>query len=358
MRRIGVVIACMFVVVGACGGEGGQGGTAGTTSLGRGGTGETSAGGHGGTGGTAAGGSGGAGGGAGISPGCGAGTGGGSAGEMAGAGGSAAGTDGGGAAGTGGGGTSGGVLVACPASPPCGACAIEYLTCAYPTGTSVCSNGAWAWFACPATRPTGTEGVETLTDHRLSMTCQYDNVTCSYPRWNMYDYGGPGWGCGVCPAGRPTDGAACGNTVFECRYGIDTCACGTSGGWKCLAASCEPDRRAGMEVCVAPGHFTCQYPALDQTCVCGTVSDARRCTCPAARPAQGSPCKAYTGHAGVHGSCVYGEATCSCAGSQWQCVDPVCPTAQPSSGSSCSTQISCSYGASFCACNGATWSCG
>ena len=353
MRRLGFAIVGLLVFVGACGGGGGQGGaggTAGSPPLGRGGT-----------GGIAAGGRGGAGGAAGTGAGGDSATAGSGAGEMAGAGGSAAanaaGAGGGGAAGTGSGGTSGGVLVACPTSPPSGACAIEYLTCAYPTGTSVCSNGVWTWFACPATRPTSTTGAVPLPDPRLWMTCQYENVTCSYPRWDQYGYGGPGWGCGVCPAGRPTDGTACGNTVFECRYGIDTCACGTSGGWKCLAASCEPDRRAGMEVCVAPGHFTCQFPALDQTCVCGTASDARRCTCPAARPAQGSSCKAYTGKAGIHGSCPYGDATCSCAGSQWQCVDPVCPTAIPPTGARCSTQVSCSYGASFCACDGATWSC-
>jgi hypothetical protein len=270
----------------------------------------------------------------------------------------------GGAAGTEAGGTSGGVLVDCPSSPPSGCCSIENLSCAYPTESCVCDGRAWKCYACPATRPTSpSEGVETLTDLRLWMTCQYGDVTCSYPTaryGSIYDpYGANQWSCGVCPASQPDDGTACGNTTFECRYGVDTCLCGGSAGWKCATPSCQT--RAGTlnngdHACAAPGHFTCQFPALDQVCACGVVSDARRCTCPAARPANGSLCMAYSGHDGTLSDCMYGDAKCRCAGT-WQCTDPICPTAMPASGSTCSMQLSCSYGALICACNGAAWSC-
>ena len=272
----------------------------------------------------------------------------------------------GGAAGTdSAGGTSGGVLVECPSSPPSGCCSVENLSCAYPTESCVCDGRSWKCYACPATRPTtSSQGTETLTDPRLWMTCQYGDVTCSYPSnlssgSNVSIYGRNEWTCGVCPASRPSNGAACGNTTFECRYGTDTCHCGGGEGWKCATPSCDTKAGAfnsGYLACVAPGHFTCQYPALDQICTCGTQSDDRRCTCPASRPANGSLCLSYAGHDGTLRDCMYGDAKCSCGGT-WQCTDPICPTAMPAPGSSCSMQLSCAYGAMFCACDGATWSC-
>ena len=282
--------------------------------------------------------------------------------DSGGTGGAATGGDGGvaGRGGTGGGAIITGVLIDCPASPPSGCCSVENLSCAYPTQSCVCGNGAWKCYACPATRPaTPSEGVETLTDLRLWMTCQYGNVTCSYPTTSdPFDvYRADQWGCGVCPGTRPDDGTACGNTAFECRYGADTCQCGGTAGWKCASPSCQTrsSSSTGQGACVSPGHFTCSYPALDQVCACGTIRDSRRCTCPATRPT--GPCMAYGGHDGMLTNCMYGDTKCSCDGSSWQCIDPICPTAMPASGSSCTMQLSCSYGATFCACDGATWSC-
>ena len=209
MRRLRFVIAGMFVVVGACGGGGGQGGaggTAGSTPLGHGGTGGTAAGGHGGTGGTPA----------------------------------------------------GGVAARdCPGlrrgdrrrrrrrNGRCGrergrqrrwgrrrrggrdrerwnqrrrARRLPDVAAVWRLRDRIShlrlsdrdlrlqrtAHGRGS-LARRRGRPRARASVP-LTDHRLSMTCQYDNVTCSYPRWDQYGYGGPGWGCGVCSSrtGPPT----------------------------------------------------------------------------------------------------------------------------------------------------------
>ena len=339
MEQRRVVFSCLLAIAsGACGSSGGGlGATAGSAA--------------GGTGGSAAAGTTG---GAGI---------GGAAGTQASGGDGAAGrceTASGGAAGIASGGTSGGVLVDCPASPPSGCCSIENLACAYPTKSCVCGRGSWNCYACPATRPAAGEGPNPLPDPRMWLTCQYGDVTCSYPSiFPGPSYTAGAWRCGVCPASRPTDGVACGNTMFECRYSIDTCQCGPSGTWKCATPSCEtaPNAIRGEWACVAPGHFTCQYPALDQVCACGTISNARRCSCPAARPVNGSACMAFDGRDGDEDNCMYGDAKCSCDASKWNCMDPVCPTAMPAPGFSCSMPLSCAYLTMFCACDGATWSC-
>jgi hypothetical protein len=268
--------------------------------------------------------------------------------------GGAAGTASSGASGGAAGAASGGVLIGCPSSPPCGACTTEDLACAYPTESCLCSGGAWTCFACPATQPANDDGFD-FPDRRLSMSCRYGNVTCSIPIFVPLSLIKDSWSCGICPADRPTTGAACGNTRFECRYGVDTCACNQAS-WTCATPSCEvPRSQPGMQGCAGPGHYTCQFET--QNCSCGGRGAGRRCTCPASRPADGSHCESFAGVGGNTSGCMYGATKCTCLdspGSTWSCVDPVCPTSIPAPGSSCALPLS---GASFCACDGAIWSC-
>jgi hypothetical protein len=92
----------------------------------------------------------------------------------------------GGSSGTAGAGGSGqvgiGTLIDCPASPPSGACSVEYMNCEYPNTSCRCTSKAWTCNACPATAQTTTGGA----------MCRYGNLTCS------------SWGCGVCPDAHPT----------------------------------------------------------------------------------------------------------------------------------------------------------
>jgi hypothetical protein len=263
-----------------------------------------------------------------------------------------------------GGGTGGVVatLVDCPNAVPSGACSVENLVCAYPTQSCVCDSGAWTCIACPASQPTNFTDADTtiLSEHRLSMACQYGAVTCSYPHSmsssNPYD--GSQWGCGVCPSAHPANSVSCGNTSFECRYGADACLCdATTGTWKCASPVCDPPG-PNLGTCGVLGHFTCQYPDLDQTCVCGTIRNTRRCSCPHTQPAQGSACMSYSSSHGSLTDCTYGDAQCHCNGAAgWQCTTPQCPTAQPTPGAACTTQLTCSYGSALCACDGTGWSC-
>jgi len=87
----------------------------------------------------------------------------------------------------------------------------------------------------PATQPANNDSFD-FPDRRLSMSCRYGAVTCSTPIFVPLLLLKNSWSCGVCPAERPTTGAACGNTRFECRYGVDTCACNESS-WTCAAPS-------------------------------------------------------------------------------------------------------------------------
>ncbi len=108
------------------------------------------------------------------------------------------GTAAGGGAGTGSGGTAVvgiGTLIDCPASPPSGACSVDFMTCSYPDTSCRCGGGSWDCQACPSS-PGATN---------IGSTCTYGNVTCST------------FGCGICPAAHPTAGAACGNSQFRSR---------------------------------------------------------------------------------------------------------------------------------------------
>jgi hypothetical protein len=249
----------------------------------------------------------------------------------------------------------------CPDSPPSGCCAIEGLACAYPTESCICDGGAWTCLACPTMQPTG--WVDNHDDERLFWSCRYGNVTCTSPAGTTTFTYGTAWGCGVCPPAEPTQRSACGNVNFECSYGADTCRCsgGNAGTWTCAAPSCVPLNGAdlGEHACAGPGHYTCQYPAFGENCTCGTLNDARRCSCPATRPVAGQPCLAFAGMHGKEGPCTYGDTDCSCLGAGWTCASnvPVCPTAMPPSGATCSGFLNCNYGSSLCVCDGTSWSC-
>jgi hypothetical protein len=251
-------------------------------------------------------------------------------------------------------------LVACPPSPPTGCCSTEILSCAYPTKSCVCDKGTWSCLDCPATQPQGSDPQPIPTDIRLAFECRYGDVTCSWPTNSLKQYDSSVWRCGVCPTDRPTTGAVCGNTGFECRYGGDSCQCDAkSGTWQCATPTCDTQPNyLGSGACVTPGHFTCQYTDLGQSCVCGALTNVRRCTCPVALPTDGTVCLAVTDIGGKRSDCTYGDVTCTCD-IKWHCATPtpICPTPQPTAGSACSTQVSCSYPTAICACDGATWSC-
>jgi hypothetical protein len=271
-------------------------------------------------------------------------------GGMAGAGG--AGGVSGGTTGAAGGGPIVGTVAGCPASPPSGCCTVESLVCPYPNQGCICDHGQWKCTACPATRGQ----CPPLADYRMWVYCQYGNVTC----FCASSSGSAESGCGVCLATRPADGSACGNTYFECRYGDDTCACNgrSDGNWRCTTPSCSQ-----QPVCNG-GRYTCAYAETGQTCACGTVDPNAVCSCPAAAPTDGSPCVLGPAN-GTPGVCSYGGMTCTCNwagqaasdGTVWRCKTSPCPTAMPTSGSACSSQLSCAYANVLCACDGATWSC-
>ena len=349
------------------GGQGGQGGSVGPAGMGGGTAGGASgtpagdAGANGTAGGPGPGGTGGVGGrvvGAGEATGGSSASGGGGGGRPGGRG-SAGGTPGTSAIG----GSSGGLLVTCPSGPPSGACTVDGLSCAYPTGSCLCDGGTWRCLACPQARPENASGFSLdgeLYDARLFFGCSYGNITCSSPSgFFSGEFMSTAWACGACPATRPTAGNACGNTTFECQYGDETCRC-SSQTWSCTTPACADDPvgdtlRAPNYGCDGtPSHYTCRYPAFDQNCVCGGML-GRRCACPSSLPLDGSACLGQ-----VRGSCQYGEVTCGCTNGRWGCAvnpPPVCPAAQPTPGVGCTGQLSCAYGNTFCSCDGTTWSC-
>jgi hypothetical protein len=242
-----------------------------------------------------------------------------------------------------------GTLIACPASPPSGACSVEYMDCEYPNmnTTCRCTSKEWSCSGCPPAA--GAIGAPAL--------CRYGNLTCS------------SWGCGVCPDAHPTEGAVCGNSKFKCAYGNDVCLCGGNvDGWRCSTLSCPQspttDRRTNCATfSLADGtsisfDHACSYAAENQTCSCldGSGFGTLLCNCPVALPAEGSACLGPS-------PCTYAGVTCNCTNNQWRCGGP-CPVSKPTAGASCSTQVSCSYahaggdgGTDFCSCNGSAWSC-
>jgi hypothetical protein len=240
-----------------------------------------------------------------------------------------------------------GTLIACPATPPTGACSVEFMNCTYPDSNSNCrcTSGSWSCSGCASTPQATTGGA----------VCRTGNVTCSQ------------FGCGVCPDAHPTAGGACGNTTFKCAYGNDVCLCGGNDGWKCTTLSCPPnpnsDHRPGCSsFSLSDGsnisfNYACLYPAEQQSCACNDTTGFGTfyCGCPAALPAEGSACIGPS-------PCSYGGVTCDCSAGHWQCGGGACPTTKPAAGAACATQVSCSYnnsdgGTDFCACNGSAWSC-
>jgi hypothetical protein len=270
-----------------------------------------------------------------------------------------------GAAGTSGaatpaGGIQAGMLYICPDPPPSSGdpCPNDFVSCTYPSKKSCgCYNKTWICGDCPATQPAATDSCGS-TPTRASMSCDYGRVTCSCENRVADDL----WHCGICPSVEPLPGDLCGNApAGTCRYGADTCTCGSDGKWSCVTATCPPNPTfdgTGRSACPAPkSSFTCHYADVDQDCIClpGIFSPMSYCSCPSCAPVEGSAC------IGRMGDCVYGDISCSCGGT-WRCKsttppDP-CPTGQPSAGSACSVRIStCAYGSTICACDGATWSC-
>jgi len=262
------------------------------------------------------------------------------------------------------GGSGAGVLYPCPELPPshATACPNESVTCTYP-GKKSCAcynNGQWpAWncAGCPASRPAATDSCSI--PFRVSLSCNYGNQTCSCDRRAADG----AWHCGVCPPVEPLTGDLCGNVPAGlCRYGADTCSCGSNGRWSCATATCpadlslSPDRTS----CTSPNiAYTCKYPEQDQDCLC--LPNARGenlpfCSCPASRPANGGACITSPIR------CAYDDVSCTCAAGGWSCMSTTppnpCPSGQPASGGACSVRIStCAYGSVICGCDGTSWSC-
>jgi hypothetical protein len=252
-------------------------------------------------------------------------------------------------------------LGVCPASPPSGACTVEYLSCAYPTQSCLCDGGAWKCFACPAKRPDLDAEFNVATvDRRLSFACVYCGLTCTFPTLRASQKS-DSWTCGVCPASRPEPGAACGNTQYQCRYGQDTCQC-HGDGWSCVTPTCDLGPNRNLQ-CLNEAVYTCTYADLDQNCVCGTRGNGRRCSCPTTAPTDGSTCVGFAGPEGGGSECKYGDLVCSCGSTLttdvWACRRPPadCPTAKPTPGTACTGQVTCNYSGALCACDGATWTC-
>jgi hypothetical protein len=240
-----------------------------------------------------------------------------------------------------------GTLIACPGTPPTGACSVEFMVCEYSGSNSSCrcTSGQWSCTGCPTTAEATTGGA----------VCRYGTVTCSQ------------FGCGVCPDAHPTAGAACGNSRFKCEYGGDVCLCGGNDGWKCTTLACPQSpvsdhRPSCASFTLSDGtnislNFACSYAAEKQSCACndGAGYGTYFCGCPAALPTEGSACIGPS-------PCSYGGVTCNCSGGHWNCGGGACPTTKPAVGAACATQVSCAYnnaagGQDFCACNGTTWSC-
>ena len=378
MRAHGVILSLVWLLQLACGPrDGGRIGLGGTGGGGSGGSGVAAGTGGGGSGvaaGTGGGGMGGSGGEGGQPPsalcvtGVGGAAGGAATGGSGGSDAGAAATGGSGGRGLGGvygtagagGGIPAGVLYPCPEPPPNtgAACPNDSVTCTYPSLKScACYSKAWVCADCPTSQPTSTDNCGDKA-FRLSMSCSYGNTTCSCER-RTAEYA---WHCGICPPVEPLSGDLCGNVPAGlCRYGADTCSCGSDAKWSCATATCPANptfTTATTPSCTSKkSAYTCRYAESDQDCIClpnssGALSTV--CSCPANLPPEGGQC--VTGS-----SCSYGDVSCTCSGT-WRCrcsgpPNP-CPTGQPSPGGACSVRIStCAYGSTICACDGTSWSC-
>jgi len=258
------------------------------------------------------------------------------------------------------GGIAAGVLYPCPEPPPSqgDACPNESITCTYPGKKScACYNQAWNCADCPTCQPATTTSCSI--PFRVSLSCNYGNVTCSCERRS-----GPDglWRCGVCPTAEPLTGDLCGNVAAgDCRYGADRCSCGTDGKWSCATESCpaNPIFTPSRTSCTSPkSAYTCRYQDQDQDCICLPNSSGAvgaLCSCPASRPVDGGACIGSTL------PCVYGDVSCTCAAG-WRCTSTTppnpCPLSQPGAGEVCGVRVStCAYGSVVCACDGTSWSC-
>jgi len=180
------------------------------------------------------------------------------------------------------------------------------------------------------------------------MSCTYGIVTCACNDTAL----DVRWKCGVCPATRPSEFGLCpGNTSFECRYGADTCFC-NGGTWQCATPMCTAPPFSFIWECSWPGLYTCQFPALDQYCSCGS-REGTACSCPAVAPIEGSSC---IGPVGPEWSgCAYDDQSCDCIEGQWRCS--VCPIRMPTNAAPCPAEANCAYDTGFCYCDGVTWAC-
>lgn len=244
------------------------------------------------------------------------------------------------------------VYVTCPASPPAGTCSNRGMVCPYSTQTCTCDGGNWGCQPCPTAQPANGSACPATANGSTAVpfNCGYGNISCNCVEDFAADP--PTWACGVCPAALPGNGQACGNTTIFCSYDQQLCDC-IGGSWICSGPSCLPTTFINPFPESCSGFYACDYPRIDQTCTCNGTGLARSelsCSCPAVAPKAGSFCQATSL------PCSYGDQTCSCSFSGWQCTQQ-CPDARPADGSTCASSLNCSYGGGLCYCDGAAWHC-
>lgn len=275
---------------------------------------------------------------------------GGGGGNLIGTGGTGGGAPGGAGGSLGGAGLPGteGRSIACPVSAPTGSCDVEGQSCVYATETCSCVGGTWSCGSCPQAQPStgtscGSGGNENdgFGGGNPPFNCAYGAVACYCPGGGAEAT----WACGVCPASPPASTSACGNSSFGCLYASTSCICSPVG-WECGSRTCPPPV-TGPFVCAGVAPLICDYPIEGQICRCRPYW---ACTCPRAVPREGSLC------VGNPRPCEFGETSCVCSSRAWHCTF-VCPTNQPTAGSSCSSMLSCSYDAGLCYCDGSRWIC-
>ena len=238
-----------------------------------------------------------------------------------------------------------GSAVPCPESAPTGACTAAGLTCHYSAQTCNCDGGNWNCTNCPDTQPKVGDDcpaapvVPGARDGTPDMSCRYAGVTCSCTQNSEAS----GWGCGLCPATKPSVDQGCGNTLFSCDYAGDRCTCLDSV-WSCASQICSLHPVSGPVSCLGP--IACAYPDEDQICSC---SPFWNCSCPTAAPREDGECAGDP-------KCAYEDRQCECVSTHWHCSE-ACPKTQPRNGSTCTSSLTCNYSSGLCYCDGSAWVC-
>ncbi len=173
--------------------------------------------------------------------------------------------------------------------------------------------------------------------------------------------GASGTGATSCPATQPAADSACPSIGADCTYGGTQCACEFTNTWQC--SSCPAALPANMSPCTPGmnGLDVCDYAATQCVCLGPGSAAAWTCeSCPATKPAQASDCSSTSFIGGFF--CSYGAAQCTCrlaSGNTWDCGTMTCPATQPAPGVACdiAATMPCEYGSVKCYCMGDQFFC-